>query len=116
MVALQSKGKLGFRVGISDSNEALQTMAVVLNITLHSKKVRLQYGKKSHIDGLQIEGPHCHHGADELSGRRSALHQQRREKGQAPGDAQVRLQWNLQGWKPFSFGLIKVNSTYVEHK
>ena len=39
---------------------------------------------------LQIEGSDCHHGADELVGRCLALHQQRREEGQASGDAQVR--------------------------
>ena len=35
---------------------------------------------------------------------------------QAPGDAQVRQRRNLQGWKPFSVGLIKVKSAYVERK
>ena len=39
---------------------------------------------------MQIEGSDCHHGADELVGRCLALHQQRREEGQASGDAQVR--------------------------
>ena len=39
---------------------------------------------------LQIEGSDCHHGADELVGRCLALHQQRREEGQASGEAQVR--------------------------
>ena len=40
---------------------------------------------------FQIEGAHCHHGADELSGRRLALHQQCREEGQEAGYAEVRL-------------------------
>ena len=43
------------------------------------------------ITNFQIEGAHCHHGADELSGRRLALHQQCREEGQEAGYAEVRL-------------------------
>ena len=39
---------------------------------------------------MQIEGTHCHHGADELIGRCAALHQPCREEGQASGYAQVR--------------------------
>ena len=46
--------------------------------------------KAYHDHNFQIEGAHCHHGADELSGRRLALHQQCREEGQEAGYAEVR--------------------------